>query len=488
MKKYITKAILIYMAIHSTQYVTAQGKLTANYAAPNNHNITYTVSGVPRSLVPNTTAPYTKTNPGYALWYEYGDGYYTTLPTTQHGTAAGTISVAKVTEIYEGGSKPPPTRIVAPPSTGTGRTPAQESNNLAPGMNVSITPNISTISHNDTMHFAISYKKPTQEKGWKLIFEYNSNGDNAFKQTNATNTLVDHEGNGNTRPFVRTHAVEQITYATHKVEFSNMDAITKYADVGFNTVYVTMVPNTNVTLNGLVKAYWVNRNAKENNTESNSTELELPNNGPGPHDPNYIKVTQSCLQRSTLNKVLDYHLHFQNTGLGPAIEKIKITIDLPIGILASQIIPTLTSQAKFSNYAVTGYTAYNSATTPTPILANNYLGYDNATSPNQLILYYAPSPRPSNHILSGMVPTNPNYMSDPATTGDFYFSIQLTQNYPAGTLLKAKAAIIFDGELPVDTELEIIKVVQSCKRKPAPCNCKGTKKRNFKTWLSEKCD
>jgi hypothetical protein len=448
-------------------------------------------------------ANFSPTNPGHTVWYEFGDGRFTTKPSFRHSYSTNTNinnTVLKINGIYENGGKP--TRILSGSSfiksNNTSNNYLDESNDLLNrGFNVKVTSNVSDISFNDTMHFAIDYIVPTSGKldNWKLVFEYNTNRADFFYQTSKNYYLKDAYDNSIKAPFVRTHFGEKINDDYYnRVEFTNL------IKEGFiKTVFVTLISKSNkdaIGAIGGVSAYLINDNEKSPNA-ANQDQSSLRNLGDKPHDPNFIKVDKKCIKPNTLGMELNYHVHFQNTGTGNADDLLHIAIKLPTNISAAQLNPITSGlQINCATNPITQFMPYKKPSNSSEILTSNsknYLpgiAYYDITTDNDSVHYLIKQAVLGNNIiLHGMDTTKPNHMNNTKTMGDIFFKIKLP-SYKAPSDLIAQAAIVFDTEHHVLTEEELTKVRKRCKKpkKEADCNCSKGKKRTFKEWLKEKSD
>jgi hypothetical protein len=485
------KTLLLIFLFYFTTLVNAQLSLQINSVGK--YEVSYSYTNQNNRLVNASlgfdSTPFSKNKPGHILWVEYGDGKFTFQPVFQHFYSNNVISnpIIKASAIYEGGNKP--TRIISSAQMqNTGRIAQNslyEANNIPSGKNVSVTPNINSISHGDTMHFAVSYILPDDRKDWKLIFEYNLD-EEAFEQTTEKDFVIDHENNSLSVPFVRTHNNEKPYYDYNKIEFPELIE-TKAGQM--QTVFITLIPKTSSTSIGNITAYLKNDNDPKS-SESNRADLSMSNFGPGPHDPNFVKVDKKCVLVKRKDIVLNYQVHFQNTGLGPCNDSVRVAVKLPDD-LTNLGIPLMSKvtlkNANYSGFGIVTMLPFNSKIKNTSYNANT-LYYDNLRSDSLVFNFVISTLAPvgSNTILHPIDLTNPNFMNDKKTMGDIEFSVALP---PYKRSIKiAQAAIVFDTEHPVETEKEPTKVRYRCrKRNNADCKC-GGKKRKFLEWLKEKCD
>ncbi len=460
-----------------------------------------------------STTNFSKTNPGHTVWYEFGDGKFTTKSSFKHvlnSSANIGNALLKINGIYENGTKP--TKILSNFNTTTSvnlsNNYIDEANDaLTQGYNIKITSNVNDVKFNDTMHFAIDYRVPDEngKNPWKLVFEYNISGANDvyakssdfFYQTFKSQFLFDAYENNIKVPFIRTHFGEQVNDNIYnKIEFTNLSKVA-FA----KTVFVTLITKHNEQEDGFtggVKAYFI-REGDTKISGNNMDQSSMKNMGDKPHDPNYIIVDKKCIRPNTKDTILKYHLHFQNTGTGKADDMLHIAVKLPKHILPTQINPingnlkvvcsenNLETFISYSHHAI-------KAPTPEETLAKtsgfskNIVYYDNTTDEDSIHFLIKTAVGNYDYLLFGMDTTKPNAMANKKTMGDIYFEIRLP-SYPIFTNLNARAAIVFDTEHSVLTEKETTKVRPWCKRrKQADCNCDKKKKRTFYEWLMEKCE
>jgi hypothetical protein len=443
-----------------------------------------------------TEKPFSKENPGYISWYEFGDGKFTFKSNFTHYYANSNFHspMLKVAGIYESGGRPSkPTRIVISSqviSTGSVNTNANYEDNFIPSnKNINIIPNIGSISHGDTMHFAVCYQIPEGKENWKLVFEYNKEGE-AFEKTTDRDYIIDHYNTGQSLPFVRTHFGESPQYYDNKIEFPGLQYNRAYK---MRTVFITLVPNKNTTELGGINAYLISDNNREV-AEGNNANLSMNNFGPGPHDPNYITVDKKCITPNTQNKVLFYKLHFQNTGVGPSNDSVRIAIKLPDNLTVGGMPltgKTTISKVTFSNVQINNIKPFNSRINNNTLYQSsiNTVYFDNTRS-DSLVFNFVKADishlTNSNIILHGMDTTKTNFMNDKLTMGDIEFSVVLPSYRPRKNLY-AQANIIFDTEKPVSTEPEFTRVRRRCGKKDMADCCKGNKK-TFREWIRESCE
>ncbi len=460
-----------------------------NYSYYNNGNTT-------QANLSATTTSFSKTNPGYTVWCEFGDGGFTFKPRFTHilnnaDNAQLNNSLLRLTGIYQNGGKP--TRVISNINNTSSNNPSnnyydQANDFLTSNYFVKITPSVNAIKSDDTMHYAIDYKLPDERRGWKLVFEYNLNESYTFHQTAQSDKIYDSRFRNTYHSFIRTHFNENVNVQFNKIEFLNLTPSNRNKTVFVSLASFEDIDNKLLGIDGVVKAYLVNENDKNFKPNENLGDKNaLRNIGDNPHDPNWIKVDKKCVIPSTLGMELNYTIHFQNTGIGNAQEKVHVALKLPDGIIANNIDP-ITNQFSI-NYATKPVNKFVQFQIGNGVL--NYdtstVYFDNTTSKDTIHFLFHKATQGRIIILRGMDTTKPNCMNDVRTMGEIKLKFTLP-TYSIGKQLIANASIYFDNELPVITEDETIIVKRKCKqRKKAECNCKG-KKRGFWQWLKERCE
>jgi hypothetical protein len=263
------------------------------------------------------------------------------------------------------------------------------------------------------------------------------------------------------------------------------------------TVFVTLVPNpgmsvpSNISLTpvsaALIPYQEVEKRGQEKTWQpvdgqesySNTQNLILQTNGP--HDPNWEKVEPTCmlLKNKAIPTLMKYRVHFQNTGSGNAIEKIRVATSLPYNVPATAI--TITK------WTIAGNTYPYSGTSP------NWT-FTRQNTPDSVIFLFSPKSS-ANFLLQGQKDAQPNPWTHPSTMGDVYFEYMTNPGVPH--ILSSRSAIYFDNEHAVITN-EARAEYREC------CDCKGKKndnkpcdgdnygnpkpkKKSFWKWLKEKC-
>lgn len=440
-----------------------------------------------------STTQFSPTNPGNLVWYEYGDGKFTFQPSfvhAYHTNAYVANPFLKVTGVYETGGKP--TRIL--PATSLPRNNAisgnfnYEANDpLVNSYNVKITSNVNAIRSNDTMHFAIDYRVPDNREGWRLVFEYNIGQSTCFKQTNPRKLIFDSYSEKLAVPFIRTHQGEIINNYYNRVVFERLEQ-TNFS----KTVFVSLETLPDISeedMEGTVTAYLINEKDKGIN-QGNQDMSNMRGIGNRPHDPNWVKVDKKCIKPNTLGMELNYHVRFQNTGIGHADDIVHVAIKLPQNISPALMnAATSNFQVDCSGVPMNTFSPYSHGVTTYGTFMPGVVYFDGTTHSDTLHFAIKRPATGTSFILKGMDSSKPNFMNDVQTMGNIKFKITLP-SYTAPTDLYVQAAIVFDTEHSVLTEQEKTKVRKRCKRnrKPAECNCGLKQKKTFWQWIKENCN
>ncbi|HRH59338.1 MAG TPA: hypothetical protein PL045_02150, partial [Chitinophagaceae bacterium] len=196
-------------------------------------------------------------------------------------------------------------------------------------------------------------------------------------------------------------------------------------------------------------------------TSTYSTLADYPIEGMGvvfAHDPNYITQSPVCMQLPKIVRDMKYHIHFQNTGRGPA-DTVKITANLPFGLdLATCQLDRVVYSGY--NYAIGINNDHNELDTTLDQLRNKIIFtlYKTSSNINSNI---------SNNNLEGTDNVY-NPAVNPETMGDIYFTVSATVNVPYS--LPAQATIEFHSgsslpglwENPVATNIAVSNYSNCC--------------------------
>ena len=414
---------------------------------------------------------------------EFGDGTFSFDPTGTHvfGTSLSNKDICtKFTGVYGGGGKPPKHAMAAKvdPVLGSPYIPM-----ILLGLTeqVHITPNISSVLEKDTMIFVVTYKLKDNQKNGNLLFLFNNN--TIFENYTIGITFNNVNTGGNDVSFERTYFGERETTSlsanagtqkTINAIYKNVIAFDKLKNDSYeHNIFITLIPKAGITTakfsKTLLKAILVFDNFGENleNSEDSkpvvsetSNELNVVDKS---HDPNYINVDPVCMLLPKENHKIDYHLHFQNTGIGGA-SRVRVAIKTPEGVnIANDIAYT---------HSGGWYKIINGA-------INNTAPYSNATG-DSLIFDFIKNTSMSgaSATLDGMSLT-PSATNNNKTTGDVWFTINSTNALPS--ILLAQASIVFfnasDGSVnePIITNTAVTQFREccDCENKCDKCKNKG---------------
>jgi hypothetical protein len=415
--------------------------------------------------------------PFFMMWYEYGDGTFNSASTTgsvavdnffnTSTPAYSASSTNRGIQRYVGAYRPPTKPNALPlayrPTSG-GSTGGYTTVPMPAAKRLNIITSTSDFIADDTVMFALQYDKAPAggQIPTKLLFFYNSTRDAAWQSIN--NTLEEYPTpecstavNANI-PQIRTHRNESSRLATSS-EITSYASATYLNGVVFNlnttpplrnNIFVTMFTLENIATDDNQKFELVMLD-KDNRIMRRETGNILNHVRHGSHDPNYEKVVPECVIFPTdANKLLDYKVHFQNTGPGPALDVITTT-ELPAGYTVADI---------------PGY----------PNSVNCYIGgqpaninYDVTFSAvgDKMIINFHRKVNPttgafvSSLILNGTM-GSPDPANDITTTGDFDFQLRLHSPLTGPANLSSYTSIIFDENPPVETNKAVVRVRRCC--------------------------
>lgn len=361
----------------------------------------------------------------------------------------------------------------APFSQNRFRTSSQSDNDpplkLSGSKQVLITPNAYNIINRDTMSMAVTYKfTPELENTYYLVFNYNNNvflpmaGGNDPTSNNIQYQLGFNNMSGQYVKYARVFHNEiylpptaipggLINYVTSQIGsvFTNFTAF-KIPTTGTNSLAERNMFFSLITKNGMAEGMTTSLNAtlvKRDDTSGVFTTIDTHNIVDLPvlkaHDPNYIVQSPVCLQLPITPRFFNYHLHFQNTGAGPASHvKVKLHFTPGFDFNTFQILNARFSDRDYQSASQqSGITITRDQTNNTITLEMDYTG-NRGLSNNLLGTNAAPDP----------------YVN-PETMGDVYFRMKSTTQVPY--FLTSQAGIEFYShqtttwELPVYTNTAI---------------------------------
>jgi hypothetical protein len=336
----------------------------------------------------------------------------------------------------------------------------------------------------DTIQFALHYKKPTNINVKKVAFLYNSHPNRTFIPID--DPRLDKEKLPNALFPNSTLNISQVRLHHSEVPSKASNTFLDNYNSEFETAFQNGIvfeigtgaqPNNYIFLTLFTESYidiGENENFKllylgdkDNVIESYESNL-VNHKGLGSHDPNYEKVIPSCLVYPTdAGKDLNYEVHFQNVGKGPALE-IVTTTTLPIGYIFSDV---LNFQWQVSN--MPNNSRYNVST--------------RTNANNSLVVQFNKNVA-TDSILSG-TQGMPDPLNNKTTMGGFTFTLKAKQPLLAmPNQLNSFTSIVFDSNPPVLTDSAIIRVRKCCtcqepSRNGNTKNCKLCRKSKFIKWL-----
>jgi hypothetical protein len=463
--------------------------------SPNSYSITLPL-GEPLWLIPAVvTGPPkpAKGTPATSVFVEFGDGTFSFLPNGDHDFYPASINgnlTVKTARIYGGGGPPPKFQsyqvgAMKSPALGTLYSPMGILKSLE---KIAITPNIGSVVANDTMIFALTYKLLPEESGKTLLFLYNDNGLDAFEKVSIGDLMDIDPSILQPYTFVRTYTGETETVINPSTPVESVRDINKQytdalafsnlkADSLEHNIFITLIPKEGLVARDLsetnVKAYLVEEQKGEIDTASASANLPIFNLS---HDPNYITVKPLCLTLPKAGKKLEYHVHFQNTGPGAASE-VRVAVKIPGNV-------NIGTDISFPSCPKNPPHFYKVPKGDLSILCTS--PYANSSLDSLVFIFQKNA---FNCTLDGMTAT-PTCMCNDSTIGDFWFTINTTNQMP--DILLAQASIVFynnaDGlpNDPIITNTAISQFRECCECKKSCDPCKN--KKGFWKWLfCDKC-
>ena len=416
------------------------------------------------------------------VFIEFGDGTFSFLSNGKHDFLNATPNrgiITKTTGIYTGGGKPPAHRVDRPMS---GTTP-YTSMNIIPGIsdNLAIIPNIGSVLARDTMIFVVTYK--LTDSGRSLLLLFNDNlAKNVFENVTVGQTMVD-EVTGKSANFLRTYSDERETTSasistvntirTNNSQYVNALVLNNLNNDGNeHNVFITLIPKENLLSSYVsettIKAILVGNRGKFGIIATTEKTITLPIVDKS-HDPNYITVKPACMLLPKAGKELDYHIHFQNTGTGPA-SKVRVAVKIPDNVNMNTDIKYEASWYKMQFGTI------------------DHAGpYINSTNDSLVFTFVSNS---GAITLEGMTAT-PTNMCSQTTMGDIWFKVKTNNSMPDN--LFAQVSILFynsdPNEPPNKAVLTNVALAQfreccDCNQSCDPCK----KKKGLWKWLfCKKC-
>lgn len=422
------------------------------------------------------SAPGNNKSPRKVVWIEYGDGQFTTSPETEHFFYRNTkttfpFMLVKATGIYDQGGKPPK-HSTKPVSSLLG-------DKMSPGNivfdntneDVRITPNVFDVMAGDTMMVALTYRKPANApRGlYRLLFFYNSKGI-IFEPINPDGRypLRNEEGQRIAVPYVRTHNGElavapdrlpQPAYEQYRDRFRSSGYLVfniELNDDNEHHIFLTMVPRHDLK-------------GGENYKADMDAILLPPDNSPpkafnhssrllgslASHDPNWQEVFPKCIVLPKANQEMKHHVHFQNTGAGPA-KRVKVKTAYPTGLAGNDI-------------TVTGWAIGGVRNNP------NYQLNIDRSSADSIVFEFIYNPANTGKVLYGAAEL-PDAPVNAKTMGDIYFTCKAKPGTP--NTMNSGTSIYFDDNEAVKTEEAKVEFKKCC-----DCDKDCRQKSKFMKWL-----
>ncbi len=418
---------------------------------------------------PSSIAPV----PSSAFFFEYGDGYFTSDINSTHNyyspVGATKTSLLSLSGRYDT-MKPPPAfaKYITTDAGNTGGSASQSI--LTPGKSIGIMPIANSINRRDEMVFVLTYKLPAGATNGKIIFYYNQPNATFFSSINNLSmmTVGVNDATPNSIPRIRTHFGEtwggNITTTPSFVTGMLSDSYSNGLAWSLNTnmsenlernIFITLPTLDNFTnqLDGKIEAVIIYNQADstkgikpgKDTYKFDLVSISLPFSE-NPHDPNYISVTPKCIKvGSGLTKV-NYRVHFQNEGGGPAHRLlVKISMDSTLKEYTNRLNEN-SFKIKIANKFTTDFTLTKSIT-------ENVLSFD--------IKLINPD-NPDSSLSCNKVSM---WHCNPLTMGDIYFSLDIPHDKEAD--LGAFASIVFHngGKLamePVITAPDTLFIRNEC--------------------------
>jgi hypothetical protein len=400
-------------------------------------------------------------NPRNVVWVEYGDGQFTTSPESEHSFFNNEQSncpfmIVKSTGIYDKGGKPPKHSAQKVPPGARGSKPA--TGNLVlynEDESVRITPNIFDVAGGDTMMMALTYRRPRGAPNglYRLLFFYNVDDMPVFEPLKVDGRYKVYDNNGQPVmiPNIRTHYGEQLIaprelpdalYQQYKKDFKSAGYLVfnvTLNDDRERNLFITLIPKGNAGASANLAA---GMNLEIITPDNKSKKFGYASRVLGKlasHDPNWQDVVPKCIKLPKTGQEMKHHIHFQNTGLGPA-RKVMVRTAIPTGLTAADI-------------EVTGWSIAGERNNP-----NFQLKVDRSR-PDSVSFEFSYDPRSTRIVLYGAVDL-PDAPVNPKTMGDIYFTCRAKPGTPP--IMFSGTAIYFDENEAVKTEPANVEFKKCC--------------------------
>jgi hypothetical protein len=410
----------------------------------------------------------------YNLWFEFGNGTFVKRSFTElspltnylanslpaNNNSGTNYTYKKLVPIYK--PPPPPGLMLAYRQVMASEGVEFATTNPPLDSNLYIYSSTNDFISADTVMMALHYKKKNPNAK-KLAFFYNSNANSSFIPiTEFDNAyLVPNDQSGMPRDMlhVRTYKNEQPKVASNQLMesvgqgFNNglvFDLLNPENTVSNIFLTINTFEEINIEDNEQFKLVFL---SADNKALGNYNSNMLNHSGLKSHDPNYEKVTPECLKfPEGGGTILNYDIHFQNIGLGPAL-KVVTTTTLPQGYTINDIVNLNTLPWEVAKQ----------------LRNTNYTIDISASTNDKLIIAFNKKPA-TNIILKGTLGMD-DPLSDATTMGDFSFKLKVKSPLSGPQDLVSRTSIVFDDNEPVVTNNAIVRV-RKC------CTCPDGKKKN----------
>jgi hypothetical protein len=482
--KHISKAVLL-LAMGLTQVKGFAQTLLRTKTGADGAPSQVMVS-VDNTTLSNATSQVSKPGsktPRKIVWIEYGDGQFTTSAESEHSfydneQSNFPVMLVKSTGIYDKGGKPPRHSAKKIPPAAKTKKYALAASSVFYSRNehVRITTNAPDVQGGDTMMVALSYRRPPDAPPgtYYLLFFYNMEGMEVFEpmKPGSAYSLYNDEGEMMKVPYLRTHFGEELIapkklpgewYDMYRRNFKwgHLVFTMNMNDDREKHIFLTLVPRKNIT-------------GSENMQAAMDAVLIPPDKKPrtfnyasrlvgqlASHDPNWQEVFPKCIVLPKKNQEMKHHIHFQNTGLGPA-KRVTVKTAIPTGLTAQDI-------------EVTGWSVAGQRNNP-----DFQLKIDRSRS-DSIVFDFTYDPRNTRIVLYGAIdladaPVNPK------TMGDIYFTVRAKPGTP--NIMTSGTAIYFDDNEAVLTEETRVEFKKCC---DCDKDCDKYKNRFMKWLLCKDC-
>ena len=347
---------------------------TVNYSSGTwavNLSNTSITSVITRTTVPVEAGQYSNASPSGngVMWLEYGDGGFTTHQnsTWVYKSTDQNKSALLTTLLYDTTNNGKTYMRLSGTNNNNNFTSANRTNTslndnspalLSNTPGIKLTPNVFDIVPGDPMAMALTYDITESDvispdfTSYYIVLCYN-NGAAVFDELQNQNSVF----NANSIPNIR--AFDNESYLGSASSYISASAavyplINSFTNktlfkinnpnVNEHNLFITMKPKVSLAIGGTSSVYSILVGVRQSgNTITSITKIGESSLSNMPiqksHDPNYIEQEPTCLLLGDKAKdqPFKYHVHFQNTGRGPA-DEVKVTVQFPNGFKPGSII------------------------------------------------------------------------------------------------------------------------------------------------------